>query len=249
MNTFWSAKKNQYAQERSYTQEGYYVDYEEDGHKWYWKLDESGELIPVQDEDTGLPIRVWKGRPQEGILITALEIMKSFVGKSEYSDKSGFEGYRELFNNLEPDVAKLYSANLRQLIADIIGIFILGGLIGGSLTEFQKSYEKDHDNKYFGNAIKNSTLGLLTGMYTQSTEDFNGIRSLLRFQGRGPNWTPFSWTSISNVVTNWKRAIGGDQDFYDAIVKTASATKQTTPMWNYVKLNTLGTKIGEKEKK
>jgi hypothetical protein len=58
------------------------------------------------------------------------------VGKSEYTDKLGFEGYRELFNNLEPDVAKLYSANLRQLIADIIGMFIIGGLIGGSLTEF-----------------------------------------------------------------------------------------------------------------
>lgn len=247
MNTFWSAKKNQYAQERSYTQEGYYVDYEEDGHKWYWKLDENGELIPVQDENTGLPIRVWKGRPQEGILVTSLEILKAIAGRSEYSDKLGFEGYKELFNNLEPDVAKLYAANLRQLIADLIGIFILGGLIGGSLTDFQKSYEKDHDNKYFSNAIKNSTLGLLTGMYTQSTEDFNGIRSLLRFQGRGPNWTPFSWTSISNVVSNWKRAIGGDQDFYDAIIKTASATKQTTPIWNYVKLNTVGRKIGQKE--
>lgn len=248
MNTFWSAKKNQYAQERSYTQEGYYVDYEEDGHKWYWKLDESGELIPVQDEDTGLPIRIWKGRPQEGILITLLEVAKSLVGKSEYTDKLGFEGYRELFNNLEPDVAKLYSANLRQLITDIVGMFIIGGLIGGSLTEFQKSYEKEHDNKYFGNAVKNSTLGLLTGMYTQSTEDFNGLGSLVRFQGRGPNWTPFSWTSISNVVTNWKHAIGGDQDFYDAIIKTASATKQTTPIWNYVKINTVGRKIGEKSK-
>ena len=252
MNTFWSAKKNQYAQERSYTQEGYYVDYEEDGHKWFWKLDESGELIPVQDEDTGLPVRVWKGRPQEGILVTALEMAKlipgigTLFGKPEYTDKMGYEGYRELFENVEPDVAKLYSANLRQLIADLLGIFVLGGLIGGSLTNFQKSYEKEHDNKYFANAVKNSTLGLFTGMYTQSTEDFNGIRSLLRVQGRGPNWTPFSWTSISNVVSNWKRTIGGDQDFYDAVIKTASATKQTQPIWNYVKLNTLGRKIGQK---
>jgi len=99
-------------------------------------LDEYGELTPVQDEDTGLPVRVWKGRPQEGILVTSLEILKAFAGRSEYSDKLGFEGYRELFNNLEPDVAKLYAANLRQLIADLIGIFVLGGLIGGSLTNF-----------------------------------------------------------------------------------------------------------------
>jgi len=109
---------------------------------------------------------VWKGRPQEGILVTALEIVKSFIGKSEYTDKLGFEGYKELFDNLEPDVAKLYSANLRQLIADLLGIFVLGGLIGGSLTNFQHSFEKKHDNKYFSNAVKNSTLGLLTSMYT-----------------------------------------------------------------------------------
>ena len=246
MNTFWSAKKNQYAQERSYTQEGYYTDYEEDGHKWYWKLDETGELIPVPDEDTGIPVKVWKGRPQEGILVTCAEIFKAVTGKSEYTEKSGYEGYKELFNNLEPDVAKLYGANLRQLFADLFGIFILGGIIGGSLVNFQKSFAKDHDNKDLKNAIANSTIGLLISMYTQSTDDFNGPKSLLRMQGRGPNWTPFSFSSISNVFENWRRAFGGDQDFYDAIIKTASGTKQTKPFWDYVKLETTGRKIGQK---
>jgi len=31
MNTYWSAKKNQYAQTRSFTQEGDWTQYEEDG--------------------------------------------------------------------------------------------------------------------------------------------------------------------------------------------------------------------------
>lgn len=238
MNTFWSAKKNQYVQERSYTQEGYYTDYEEDGHKWYWKLNQFGELIPVQDEDTGLPIQVWKGRPQEGLLITNFKVAQALL-------TGGRAGYNELFNSLEPDVARLYSANLRQLIVDLLGMWLIGSLIAGSLTNFQKSYAKDHNNKYFANALNNSVLGLFSGMITQSAEDFNGVNSILRMNGRGPNWTPFSFTSISNTISNYKKFFGGSQDFYDTIVKTASATKQTKPIWDYVKLNSLGTKMGK----
>ena len=33
-------------------------------------------------------------------------------------------------------------------------------------------------------------------------------------------------------------------DFYDAIIKTSAATRGTTPAWEWVKLNTLGTKVG-----
>ena len=117
MNTYWSAKKNQYAQTRSYTQEGYFEDYVEDGVAWYWKIAEDGQLEPTT-EKTELPVRVWKGRPQEGILITALEIGKAVTGiGSKNSDKIGIEGYKALFADLEPDVARLYRANLRQLLA------------------------------------------------------------------------------------------------------------------------------------
>jgi hypothetical protein len=67
MNTYWSAKKNQYAQVRSYTQEGKWVDYEEDGYKYCWSEDETGELIPKRiekpEDDTHVPVKVWKGRP------------------------------------------------------------------------------------------------------------------------------------------------------------------------------------------
>jgi len=88
------------------------------------------------------------------------------LGQSELTDKHGLEGYRELFKNLEPDIAKLYRANLRQLIIDILGMFILGSFIGGSLIDFQKSYSKEHDNKNLSNALSNTAVGLLVGMYT-----------------------------------------------------------------------------------
>jgi hypothetical protein len=63
MNTYWSAKKNQYIQKRSYTQEGYYVDYVEDGVPYFWKINETTGELEETTENTGLPIKVWKGRP------------------------------------------------------------------------------------------------------------------------------------------------------------------------------------------
>ena len=51
---------------------------------------------------------------------------------------------------------------------------------------------------------------------------------------------------MQNVVTQYKNMIQGNQDFYDAIIKTSAATRGTTPFWDFVKLNTIGTKVGQK---
>ena len=72
MNTYWSAKKNQYAQVRSYTQEGKFENYEEEGPngekiRYCWTIDEDGDLIPKRiekpEDDTGVAVQIWKRRP------------------------------------------------------------------------------------------------------------------------------------------------------------------------------------------
>lgn len=247
MNTYWSAKKNQWIQQTSYTQEGHWEDYEEDGHKWFWKLDENGQLIPVKDEDTGLPIQVWKGNPQEGIVITMAKILSAFKGTSEYTDEKGLKGVKELLysEKIDPDMRRLYLANIGQLWYDMLMMLLLGVFASTLLQNGSKEYAKEHPNDNFGNALSNTALMVGTGIIQSSATDFNPITSI---GGRGVQWTPFAITSMQNVFNQYKNFLGGNQDFYDAIVKTASATRSTTPMWEYVKLNTIGTKIGEKPK-
>jgi hypothetical protein len=120
MNTYWSAKKNQYAQVRSYTQEGKWEDYEEDGYKYCWTEDEEGNLIPKRiekpEDDTHVPVKVWKGRPQEGIFVTACELISAIGGKSELTSESGLSAaWNILYGNnpnIDPEIRRLYQANM-----------------------------------------------------------------------------------------------------------------------------------------
>ena len=199
MYTYWSAKKNQYAQTRSYTQEGQWAQYEENGELYYWKEDEDGDLIPTT-ENTGVPLQVWKGRPQEGIFLTGFELMKAAVGKSDMTTKSGIAGIQDLFNNeeIDPQIRRLYSSNMRQLISDLL---------------------------------------------KASTMDANFMDSIW---GRGKDWTPFSIQATDRLVNNLIRVGTGKQDLYDFLIKSNGSTNATKPMWDYVKLETVGRKIGQK---
>ncbi len=242
MNTYWSAKKNQYIQKRSYTQEGYYTDYIEDGVPYFWKIDKtSGELIPTV-EDTGVPIKIWKGRPQEGIGITLINLGKAFSGNYEGLEEVGLKGIKELLTNenIDPDLRRLYAANLKQLWYDLFMLVLLGIFASRILQNGQKEFAKDHPNDNIGSALANTAINLGVGIIDSSADDFNFAKSIF---GRGVQWTPFAISSMQNVVTQYKNVIGGNQDFYDAIIKTTAAGRGTTPFWDFVKLNTIGTKI------
>ena len=57
-------------------------------------------------------------------------------------DKEGQKLWELYWNNDDPYLKKMYRANLRQLLADLIGIFIIGGLIAPALTNAAKDYTK-----------------------------------------------------------------------------------------------------------
>ena len=247
MNTYWSAKKNQYIQKRSYTQEGYYVDYVEDGVPYFWKINETTGELEATTENTGLPIKVWKGRPQEGIMITIMNLAKAFKGDYDGLEESGLKGVKELLTNenIDPDLRRLYTANLHQLWYDLFMLLLLGVFASNILQSGQKEFAKNHPNDKLANSLANTAINLGVGILDSSADDFNFAKSIF---GRGVQWTPFAFSSMQNVVTQYKNVIGGSQDFYDAIIKTSAATRGTTPFWEFVKLNTIGTKIGEKSK-
>ena len=249
MNTFWSAKKNQYAQIRSYTQEGKWVDYEEDGYKFCWVQDEDGELIPRRiekpEDDTHVPVKVWKGRPQEGIFVTACELITAARGKSELTSKSGISAAWDLLTNenIDPEIRRLYQANMRQLIADLLIWLLVGEFMIGSMKEQVKEHIKTTGNTKLSSALQNTMLDLGTNILDMSTTDANFISSIA---GRGRDWTPFAVKSTDRLSQNIVRLGTGKQDLVDFMVKSFGAAKNTQPMWDYVKLETTGRKIGEK---
>jgi len=120
-------------------------------------------------------------------------------------------------------------------------LLFLGVFASSLMHSGQKEFAKNHSNENFGNAMANTVINLGVGIFDSSADDFNFAKSIF---GRGVQWTPFSISSMTNVVNQYKNAIKGSQDFYDAIIKTSAATRGTTPAWEWVKLNTLGTKVG-----
>lgn len=242
MNTFWSSKKNQYFSGRGYTQEGEFIDYEEENpndpehpHKYFYEYnEETGEMDIVQDKDTGVPVKVWKGRPQEGIVITTTHMLYDLL--TGRRDEEGQKLWDLYWNNDDPYLRKMYRANLRQLLADLLGIFIIGGLIAPSLTNAAKEYTKFVGTDTFGGASMGYMATLAASMFDTSTDDFNFMKSVF---GRGIQWTPFSLQSATRSFENWGKLITGDRDFYDTMVNTMSFTRNAKPMFDYLKPNAL----------
>jgi len=117
MNTFWSSKKNQYLSGRGYTQEGRWEDYveqnpEDPEHpiRYFYKYnEETGEMDITKDEDTGVPVKVWKGNPTEGAVITLTHFMYDLItGRRDFEGQSLSDMY---WKNSDPYLRRMYKAN------------------------------------------------------------------------------------------------------------------------------------------
>lgn len=270
MNTFWSSKKNQYLSGRTFTQQGNYVQYEEpetdeNGNiitdekgkpkmmKYYSRQDVQGNIIPVAEKDLAdgeprLPYMVWKGRPQEGIIVTVSNLLKDAVTNDtgEYTlDTSRIAKVinpnSEYWEDMEPEQKVLYMANLRQLLYDLFMLLFVGALVSPALMDGANSYAKSTGNNTLEQAFKNNCLLTICSMFDQSTDDFNMIKSI---GGRGKDWTPFAISSANRLCTNFSNVLDGNSDFYDATVKSVGAFRSNKPMLDFVKLNTFGVGLG-----
>ena len=250
MNTFWSSKKNQYFSGRGYSQEGEYVQYEETDPndpsktiKWYQKWNEETQEMEFTDkENTGIPLMVWKGHPHEGIIMTLNHLIAHIIlGEGG----NPISRYCDFMNVDDPYLRRMYQNNLRQLLSDLFGILFIGWLIAPALTGAANDYAKELGVKTFPNAAMGWAVTLGASMFAQSADDFNFINSVY---GRGIQWTPFSIQSGWRAVTGLYKCATGDTDLYDTITNNFAATRNSKPVFNYVKLNTLGREIGDNGK-
>lgn len=244
MNTFWSSKKNQYFSGRGYSQEGRFAQAESVDPtdptkkiKWFMEFKENGDY-DIVDYDTGIPYIVWQGVPHEGIIITLNHmLLDMFLGEESIS-----QVWKNYIYADDIDLRNLYRANLGQLAFDLIGTIFIGGMICSSLVGAANAYVIANSGKSLGDAALSSAASLSAQMLLQSTEDFNFMQSIF---GRGIQWTPFSINSGWKTAVSLYKCVTGDKDFYDTVANGFSATRNLKPVFNFIKVQTLGRKMGD----
>ena len=254
--TYWSGKKNQYLQSGGVRLRGNWEQYEENGEKYYYQVDDNGNVLfdePPTTTETSAPVIQWKGQWQEGIILTLADMAKN-MWNAGLVDSKGIhlsalkEGWDSKWNNDDANLQLAYRNNIKQggydLMMLVIGGCIMSALLGDWLDEL-----KDPKNKDFVQGLGVAAANIAVMSVRNSFLDFNTWDSV---GGALSSWTPFSfewgartWKNLWNVAT-------GDEDFWDGIVKTSGVLKQIKPALDAIKPDMFRTKreggtFGQKE--
>lgn len=169
--------------------------------------------------------------------------MRDENGNLKFDPIANFKkAYDEVLHNEDPDLARLYRANLRKLISDLLGWFFIGFLIAPALLKFTKDKEKETGNNDLKHAGINASSILAASMLKTSADDFNFASSILDV---GFSSGPFSLGSAKRLYNNTIAWIGGDRDGYDTMVKSISGLNTMSPIMDYSKYVVLGRNIGD----
>lgn len=254
--TYWSGKKNQYLQSGGVRLRGNWEQYEENGEKYYYQVDDNGNVLfdePPTTTETSAPVIQWKGQWQEGIILTLADMAKN-MWNAGLVDSKGIhlsalkEGWDSKWNNDDANLQLAYRNNIKQGGYDLM-MFVIGGCIMAALLGDWLDELKDPKNKDFVQGLGVAAANVAVMSVRNSFLDFNTWDSV---GGALSSWTPFSfewgartWKNLWNVAT-------GDEDFWDGIVKTSGSLKQIKPALDAIKPDMFRTKreggtFGQKE--
>lgn len=254
--TYWSGKKNQYLQSGGVRLRGNWEQYEENGEKYYYQVDDNGNVLfdePPTTTETSAPVIQWKGQWQEGIILTLADMAKN-MWNAGLVDSKGIhlsalkDGWDSKWNNDDANLQLAYRNNIKQVGYDLM-MFIIGGCIMAALLGDWLDELKDPKNKDFIQGLGVAAANVAVMSVRNSFLDFNTWDSV---GGALSSWTPFSfewgartWKNLWNVAT-------GDEDFWDGVVKTSGSLKQIKPVLDAIKPDMFRTKreggtFGQKE--
>ena len=229
--TYWSGKKNQYLAPGGIKMRGSWQQYEENGKKYYYQVDNSGNILfdkPLTTDETSAPYMVWKGQWQEGIVLTLSEFAKNAIQKKSIKD-----AWTEMWNNDNEMLRNVHRSNIKQLGYDLFMFAVMGNIIAfllGGLLDDQKKKARESRN------IKDGLLAAALNVSVMSAK--NSFSDLNFFSSIGNpiyQWTPFVGTwGEQRLKTVWKVAIH-DEDFWDGVVNTSGALRQIKPLLDTIK--------------
>ena len=227
MNTYWSAKKNQYLAPGSIKLQGKMTHYSEkvveDGveKEVFYYTDEQGNIF-TEDEmkksgKKGIPYYAWKGQFQEGILVTVGNLINFTNGTFK-------ERWMQIWNNPDEELRRAYRSNLGQLFYDLFMFLIMGQIVAAGLQQNSKEYIKKSNNPF-----ANLMVDYSTNVFKQSFIDFNAVSSIA---GRGVNWTPFAISKLGGIVESWSNVVAGNGTAKTALLNSMGVTRTLKPFFN-----------------
>ena len=242
MRTYWSGKKNQYMQSGGVKVQGSWQQAtDEQGNKMYYQIQDGvirTDLPPVKeselknDSEKLAPFLVWKGQWQEGIFVTLSSIAHDVThGNQKFGIAETlqviFDDNAKFKTDIDPDLLRMYRANLRQILYDIIVYLVVGTLFGGVMAaQGQKLTKKANETGSISDGMVASAVNLSAKMLGNSANDFAFWDSIGTPLGQ---ITPFAFESIKNQAANWSNVAFGDKNFWGGVVNTFSATKDFKP--------------------
>lgn len=219
MNTYWSAKKNQWLAPGNVKLQGKMVQYTEqaaDGSTIRYFLDNNGGFVPEGDPNaTDIPYYVWKGDFQEGILLT---VVKLFYNNGKFSWH-----WNEIYNADDANLRRAYRANLGQLFYDLFMFLIMGSLIGSSMQNNAKEYIKKETDPF-----KRFAADYSANIFTSSFMDFVPWGFVTNV---GMDWTPFALDTMTRFRNTWADYIAGDKSLKSSLYSTFGALRTTKQLW------------------
>lgn len=231
MKTYWSSKKNQYLAPGGIKAQGKWEQMiSPNGKKCYYSLNDEGKIdnnsMPVEEGDpraSQIPFMQWKGKFEEGVLITLWDIIK----RTKEHHGNIKQAWKEKVNG--DDLSKLYVSNIKLLISDMLGFILIGGLLSALLKGLaDDEIKKARKSKHFEDALTATGANFLYKTVHNSALDMNFLSSIFE---TSVDWNPFSLSFMSSQVSNiWDMAIG-DQSFSKTVCGAFSATRQFRPIF------------------
>lgn len=151
-----------------------------------------------------------------------IKLLSPFYSESTYIQKL----------ETDPEMAKVYKANIVKFWTDLAAAVIFGMIIAGlleSLSSDAKKQAKKDDT--FASAFKATLSNYAYLTVRNSSADMDWLSTI-----GSPmlNWGAFSFDSASRTVKSIGRFITGDQSFYKTITNTTTAGRQARPMFDYL---------------
>lgn len=247
MRTYWSGKKNQYMQPGGVKVQGSWQQATDiEGNRMYYQIQDGvirTDLPPVKetelknDSEKLAPFLVWKGQWQEGIFVTLSSIAHDVThGNQKFGIAETlqviFDNNAKFKTDIDPDLLRMYRANLRQILYDILVVLIVGTLFGGLMAQQGKKLTKNaNDSGSISDGMMASAVNLSAKMLSNSANDFAFWDSIGTPLGQ---ITPFAFESVKNQVANWSNVAFGDKNFWGGVVNTFSVTKDFKPALNNI---------------
>lgn len=241
MRTYWSSKKNQYLAPGGIKNQGKWVYMtDHNGEEVFYSVDENGEIdihAPYKrkgEEGCGdIHVLQWKGRFEEGILLTCWDILKQ-----NHYNPLNFPGLRRKYlekindETIDPDVRKAYQANVRAFLYDLLAFMILG-LLANLMMDWKDDVIKEaKESGELRDGILASTVNIGVTAFYNSTLDLNWPKSIFE---PGTDWNPVAIAYTTREAKRIYNFAMGDSEFSDTIIKSFSATRQFSPVFDVIK--------------